>query len=106
MLDDDIDALGEPTQSRSVLHAKAEAALTARRRGRSRTELALPRVPSHLLGRPSTRTSVEHLTNMDHLRDGIGLRGYGQRDPKNEYKKEGYKPLPQHDGSRLEKRAW
>jgi len=24
------------------------------------------------------------------LRDGIGLRGYGQRDPKNEYKKEGY----------------
>jgi preprotein translocase subunit SecA len=33
---------------------------------------------------------VEHLTNMEHLRDGIGLRGYGQRDPKNEYKKEGY----------------
>jgi preprotein translocase subunit SecA len=27
---------------------------------------------------------------MEHLRDGIGLRGYGQRDPKNEYKKEGY----------------
>jgi preprotein translocase subunit SecA len=33
---------------------------------------------------------VEHLSNMEHLRDGIGLRGYGQRDPKNEYKKEGY----------------
>jgi preprotein translocase subunit SecA len=33
---------------------------------------------------------VEHLTNMEHLRDGIGLRGYGQRDPKQEYKKEGY----------------
>jgi preprotein translocase subunit SecA len=27
---------------------------------------------------------------MDHLRQGIGLRGYGQLDPKNEYKKEGY----------------
>jgi preprotein translocase subunit SecA len=27
---------------------------------------------------------------MDHLRDGIGLRGYGQKDPKQEYKKEGY----------------
>jgi preprotein translocase subunit SecA len=27
---------------------------------------------------------------MEHLRDGIGLRGYGQRDPKQEYKKEGY----------------
>jgi preprotein translocase subunit SecA len=27
---------------------------------------------------------------MDHLRDGIGLRGYGQRDPKKEYKREGF----------------
>jgi preprotein translocase subunit SecA len=27
---------------------------------------------------------------MEHLRDGIGLRGYGQRDPKQEYKKEGF----------------
>ncbi len=33
---------------------------------------------------------VDHLTNMEHLRDGIGLRGYGQRDPKQEYKKEGF----------------
>jgi preprotein translocase subunit SecA len=33
---------------------------------------------------------VDHLSNMEHLRDGIGLRGYGQLDPKNEYKKEGY----------------
>ena len=27
---------------------------------------------------------------MDALRDGIGLRGYGQRDPKLEYKREGF----------------
>ncbi len=32
----------------------------------------------------------EHLRNMDHLREGIGLRGYGQRDPKLEYKREGF----------------
>ncbi len=32
----------------------------------------------------------EHLRNMDHLRDGIGLRGYGQKDPKLEYKREGF----------------
>ncbi len=32
----------------------------------------------------------EHLLGMDHLRDGIGLRGYGQRDPKQEYKREGF----------------
>ena len=27
---------------------------------------------------------------MDHLREGIYLRGYGQKDPKKEYKKEGF----------------
>jgi len=31
-----------------------------------------------------------HLLNMDHLREGIGLRGYGQRDPLTEYKREGF----------------
>ena len=30
----------------------------------------------------------EHLTTMDHLKEGIGLRGYGQRDPLVEYKLE------------------
>ena len=33
---------------------------------------------------------MDHLQTMDHLRDGIGLRGYGQRDPKKEYKREGF----------------
>jgi preprotein translocase subunit SecA len=33
---------------------------------------------------------IDHLKAMDHLREGIGLRGYGQKDPKLEYKKEGY----------------
>jgi len=33
---------------------------------------------------------IEHLEAMDHLRRGIGLRGYGQRDPLVEYKKEAY----------------
>jgi preprotein translocase subunit SecA len=32
----------------------------------------------------------DHLLSMDHLRQGIGLRGYGQKDPKLEYKREGY----------------
>lgn len=32
----------------------------------------------------------EHLLNMDHLREGIGLRGYGQKDPVREYQREGY----------------
>ena len=33
---------------------------------------------------------IEHLKQMDALREGIGLRGYGQKDPKQEYKKEGF----------------
>ncbi|MBI5184098.1 MAG: preprotein translocase subunit SecA [Nitrospinae bacterium] len=32
----------------------------------------------------------DHLLAMDHLKDGIGLRGYAQKDPLNEYKREGY----------------
>ena len=32
----------------------------------------------------------EHLYEMDHLKEGISLRGYGQRDPLVEYKREGY----------------
>jgi preprotein translocase subunit SecA len=32
----------------------------------------------------------DHLLAMDHLKEGIGLRGYGQRDPLTEYKKEGF----------------
>ncbi len=34
---------------------------------------------------------VEHLEAMDHLRHGIGLQGYGQRDPLVEYKRESYR---------------
>jgi preprotein translocase subunit SecA len=32
----------------------------------------------------------EHLVNLDHLRSVVGFRGYGQRDPLNEYKSEGF----------------
>ena len=32
----------------------------------------------------------EHLLNLDHLKEGIGLRGYGQKNPLQEYKKEGF----------------
>jgi preprotein translocase subunit SecA len=53
------------------------------------TELIL-RIFRHFYLEEIDRAWVEHLTNMEHLRDGIGLRGYGQKDPKQEYKKEGY----------------
>jgi len=34
---------------------------------------------------------IEHLDAMEHLRTGIGLRGYGQRDPLVEYKRDAYR---------------
>jgi preprotein translocase subunit SecA len=33
---------------------------------------------------------IDHLKAMEHLREGIYLRGYGQKDPKKEYKREGF----------------
>ena len=33
---------------------------------------------------------VSHLQNMEHMKEGIGLRGYGQLDPLKEYQKEGF----------------
>ena len=43
----------------------------------------------------------DHLYSLDHLKDGISLRSYGQRDPLVEYKKESYQ-LFQDMRSRIE----
>ena len=40
----------------------------------------------------------DHLLTMDHLKEGIGLRGYGQRDPLVEYKRESYDMFDEPDG--------
>ncbi len=37
----------------------------------------------------------DHLYSLDHLKEGIGLRGYGQRDPLIEYKKESFEMFEQ-----------
>jgi preprotein translocase subunit SecA len=34
---------------------------------------------------------INHLENMEHLRDSVALRAYGQRDPLVEYKREGHR---------------
>src|SRR5207302_3456363 len=36
------------------------------------------------------QTWKDHLLSLDHLRQGINLRAYGQRDPLNEYKREAF----------------
>ncbi|WP_320171348.1 preprotein translocase subunit SecA [Maridesulfovibrio sp.] len=48
----------------------------------------------------------EHLLNMDHLREGIGLRGYGQKDPKHEYKREGFELFRDMLGTIRENALW
>jgi preprotein translocase subunit SecA len=48
------------------------------------------RVDRHLLLHAIDTKWMDHLRAIDALRHGIGLRGYGQKDPKNEYKAEGF----------------
>jgi preprotein translocase subunit SecA len=70
------------------LYDRAEAAFL-KREEEIGVELIL-RIFRHVYLEELDKAWVDHLTDMDHLRDGIGLRGYGQKDPKQEYKKEGY----------------
>jgi preprotein translocase subunit SecA len=67
---------------------------TAHAAYKAREEQFTPDVMRHL-ERVITLQSLDahwkdHLLAMDHLKDGIGLRGYGQRNPLQEYQREGY----------------
>ncbi len=51
----------------------------------------------------------DHLLAMDHLRDSVGLRGYGGQDPKREYQKEGFRMFSEMNfriGSRAVEQMW
>jgi preprotein translocase subunit SecA len=84
----EVEHLHDPEPIAKTLFAAAEARALEKEKEMG-TELLL-RVFRHFYLEDIDRQWVDHLTNMEHLRDGIGLRGYGQRDPKQEYKKEGY----------------
>jgi preprotein translocase subunit SecA len=51
---------------------------------------ALRGLESHIVLDAIDTLWKEHLLAMDHLKEGIGLRAYGQKDPLIEYKREGY----------------
>jgi preprotein translocase subunit SecA len=87
-LDASVDQLGEADAVMKRAYAAAETAYRAKEEELG-VEIAL-RLFRHIYVEGIDEAWVDHLSNMEHLRDGIGLRGYGQRDPKNEYKKEGY----------------
>jgi preprotein translocase subunit SecA len=87
-LDKDVDDLGDVEQVVRVVYQRAEAIYFEKEKAYGVEPLM--RLFRHFYLQEIDQAWVDHLTNMEHLRDGIGLRGYGQRDPKNEYKKEGY----------------
>lgn len=51
---------------------------------------ALDRLERYILVRSIDRHWQAHLTEMEELRQSVGLRSYGQKDPLNEYKSEAY----------------
>jgi preprotein translocase subunit SecA len=74
---------------RRILHAAAMEAYEAKEREVT-PEILRVIEQRYLLLPIIDRMWVDHLYVMDHLKSGIGLRGYGQIDPRVEYEKEAY----------------
>ncbi len=86
------------TALQSYLYELAVAAfndLAERISAASGSEDTVPQVQKAVYLRTIDTLWVEHLDAMQQLRQGIGLRGYGQRDPLIEYKKEGFRLFQQ-----------
>lgn len=95
-LEDFRDTAGDPAQDASArtmisdyLTKHAESQLDALAKKFPNQE-QYPEVVRNVMLRSIDQLWVEHLDMMDRLREGIGLRGYGQRDPLVEYKKEAF----------------
>ncbi|MBI4276501.1 SEC-C domain-containing protein, partial [Candidatus Uhrbacteria bacterium] len=74
------------------LEKKINFSLSSQERGGVRSEGSpFNEIQKGILLRAIDTLWVEHLDAIDQLREGIGLRGYGQRDPLVEYKKECYR---------------
>ena len=76
-----------------LVHEKAQAIYT-----RKESELGEPlmrELERVMMLRVVDEYWMDHLDNMTELRQGIGLRAYGQSDPKVEYKREGYEMFEQ-----------
>jgi preprotein translocase subunit SecA len=74
---------------RRVLHQKAAEAYEAKEKEVT-PEILRVVEQRYLLLPIIDRQWVDHLYVMDHLKTGIGLRGYGQKDPRVEYEKEAF----------------
>jgi preprotein translocase subunit SecA len=90
---------GEVT-SRDALRAEMGEAVTARYAAREQevgTEI-LRHLERWVMLQIIDAQWKDHLLSMDHLKEGIGLRGYGQRDPLTEYKREAFDLFEDMDG--------
>jgi preprotein translocase subunit SecA len=87
-LADDVAEFGDPESLAQHLFDLVEESYTKKEKEIG-LELIL-KVFRHIYLEELDRAWVDHLTDMEHLRDGIGLQGYGQKDPKQAYKKEGF----------------
>ncbi len=68
----------------------AEVREAYKRKGEELGEEMLRGAEKELMLRTVDALWKDHLLAMDHLKEGIGLRGYGQRNPLEEYKREGF----------------
>jgi preprotein translocase subunit SecA len=83
----DFDALSPETLT-DLLKGQVMAAYQDRERVLGKEDLA--RLERLILLQIIDNQWVGHLQDMQHMKEGIGLRGYGQQDPLREYQKEGF----------------
>jgi preprotein translocase subunit SecA len=87
--EDELWELGGSEAITAHLHDLAEARIEAREQEVGDADWAL--VERLVLVRTIDSLWVEHLTELDDMRRGIGLRGYAQQDPLNEFRREAFR---------------
>ena len=87
--EDELWELGGSDAIAAHLHDLAEAQIEAREQEVGEADWAL--VERLVLVRTIDSLWVEHLTELDDMRRGIGLRGYAQQDPLNEFRREAFR---------------
>ncbi len=86
----DAQNMEEPQQLTQLLYADAEAFYAAREQELAGIGVDMREFERVILLNAIDHHWMDHIDDMDSLRDGIGLRAYGQRDPVQEYRLESY----------------
>ncbi len=80
----------EQTSEGITEHILKEVIATYERKEKDLTPEVMRELEKYVMLQAVDNQWKDHLLSMDHLKEGIGLRGYGQRDPLKEYQREGY----------------